>query len=64
MAATGIVLIFLIIGLIVGIKSPAFTNDEQFIVAAGEVITVHVVPHSHDDVGWLKTVQQYYDGTN
>ena len=29
-----------------------------------DVITVHLIPHSHDDVGWLKTVDQYYVGAN
>lgn len=30
---------------------------------ATDKLNVHFVPHSHDDVGWKKTVDQYFDGT-
>ena len=29
-----------------------------------EKLNVHLICHSHDDVGWLKTVDQYYYGSN
>ncbi|XP_015121133.1 lysosomal alpha-mannosidase [Diachasma alloeum] len=28
-----------------------------------EKLNVHLVPHSHDDVGWLKTIDQYFYGS-
>ena len=29
-----------------------------------EKMTVHLVHHTHDDVGWLKTVDEYFTGVN
>jgi lysosomal alpha-mannosidase len=29
-----------------------------------EELHVHLIPHSHDDVGWLGTVDEYFYGSN
>ena len=31
---------------------------------APKVLNVHIIPHTHDDVGWRKTVEQYFYGYN
>ena len=28
------------------------------------MVTVHLIPHSHQDAGWRKTVDEYYTGAN
>ena len=28
-----------------------------------DMLNVHLVAHTHDDVGWLKTVDQYFYGS-
>uniref|UniRef100_A0A672MJF1 Lysosomal alpha-mannosidase n=1 Tax=Sinocyclocheilus grahami TaxID=75366 RepID=A0A672MJF1_SINGR len=41
-------------GLVESLQSCPATNPSM--------LNVHLVPHTHDDVGWLKTVDQYYYG--
>lgn len=43
-------------------RSRARAEDLSRGLDVNQTITVHVVPHTHDDVGWLKTVDEYFYG--
>ena len=58
-ACSVIFIIIFIIAIIIRNKYISSLNKEPDVkepMFSGERITVHVLPHSHDDVGWLKTV--------
>merc|ERR1712137_272789 len=68
--ATEMDLRYVIIGILAGLitvnsaphKAASSCGYEDCPKPKPGVVNVHVVPHTHDDVGWLKTVDQYYYG--
>merc|ERR1711911_550157 len=70
--ATEMDLRYVIIGILAGLitvnsaphKAASSCGYEDCPKPKPGVVNVHVVPHTHDDVGWLKTVDQYYYGSS
>jgi lysosomal alpha-mannosidase len=44
--------------------APGAAGAAAAAAVGGEHLTIHVIAHTHDDVGWLKTVDEYYYGAN
>lgn len=40
-----------------------FDELEKKFAEKNDILYVHLVPHSHDDVGWLKSPTEYFTGS-
>lgn len=52
-------------------ESPEWLNklkeereSKHYSATGDDHLYVHFISHTHDDVGWLKTVDEYFTGTN
>ena len=53
--------IIILLILIVNISCSWFSSSAA---TAEEPINVHIIPHTHDDAGWLYSLEDYYTGNN
>lgn len=56
-------LLFVLISVIAGVDGGFIAYNTTAGPVEGK-LNVHLVAHTHDDVGWLKTIDEYYVGAN